>query len=223
MKQMQATLLPEIQAFLACPTPAAWLQSAQQQLPLLLIDHAHYEKKAAASALHLIHLYPQQTELLQLMSRLAREELRHFEQVLAILAARKIPFRNISAAPYANELIAKQQSQEPQRLQDRLIIGALIEARSCERFAALVPYLDTHLAHFYQRLVQAEGRHFMDYLQCAKNLSSSSHFEARVAFFVAKEAELITQNDTKFRFHSGIPLDNSTQSPSHQASYTHQP
>ena len=85
-----------------------------------------------------------------------------------------------------------------------LIIGALIEARSCERFAGLIPYLDEELAKFYRTLVKSEGRHFEDYLLLARQQTSGS-IDERIAFFVAREAELITTPDTAFRFHSGVP------------------
>ena len=99
-------------------------------------------KKAAATALALMHRYTGNTVLLNKMSRLAREELRHFEQVVKLMTRRDICYRSISASRYAQGLHKGVRRQEPGRLIDTLIVGALIEARSCERFARLAPELD---------------------------------------------------------------------------------
>ena len=93
--------LADVQAFLAVNTPSAWLTQALTSLDIILIDHAHCEKKAASTALSLLYRYPQHSELLQQMSRLAREELRHFEQVLAIMQRRGIRFQHLSPSRYA--------------------------------------------------------------------------------------------------------------------------
>ncbi len=93
---------------------------------------------------------------------------------------------------------------DPERLIDILIIGALIEARSCERFARLIPHLDAELAKFYRTLVKSEGRHYEDYLMLAQHLSTAP-VESRIAFFAEREAALIQEPDTAFRFHSGVP------------------
>ena len=154
--------LQPVRAFLACATPAEWVAVAAQpeQLSVLLIDHANCEKKAAATAMSLMHRYVEQHTLLQKMSRLAREELRHFEQVTKIMKKRGIAYQPISASRYAAGLRDLARSKDPGRLVDTLIIGALIEARSCERFAALAPYLDDELAAFYGSLLKSEARHF---------------------------------------------------------------
>ncbi|MCW4151757.1 tRNA-(ms[2]io[6]A)-hydroxylase [Halomonas sp. 18H] len=197
--------LPEaILDFLACPTPAAWVDWALENPETLLIDHAQCEKKAASTAMSLLYRYVDDSELLTKMARLAREELLHFEQVVKLMEGRGITYRPIGAARYAEGLRRHVRSQEPQRLVDVLIVGAIIEARSCERFARLIPYLDDELAKFYRGLVKSEGRHYEDYLMLAERLSHQP-IEERVAFLVAREAELITTPDTEFRFHSGVP------------------
>ena len=189
--------------FLSCSTPTAWVEAALAHLPLLLIDHAHCEKKAALTALSLIHRYPEHYDLLQKMSRLAREECRHFEKVLAIMQSRGIAFCHLSASRYAKQLLSYVRKGEPERLIDSLIIGAFIEARSCERFAVLIPHLDEELANFYQSLLKSESRHFRDYLELAKAHAKTS-IEDRIQFFAEHEADLINTPDTHFRFHSGV-------------------
>ncbi len=201
---MQLTLLEEIRRFLPCPTPEAWVQEASRQQELLLIDHANCEKKAASTALNLIYRYVDKFELLNKMSRLAREELRHFEQVLAIMNRRGIAYRQITASGYAGGLRALVRHQEPHRLVDTLIVGAFIEARSCERFACLAPILDTELQQFYLSLLKSEGRHYRDYLNLARGLADGD-IAARIDCIGAREARLILEPDEDFRFHSGVP------------------
>ena len=198
--------LAPIEAFLPCPTPDAWVEWALQNPELLLIDHANCEKKAASTALNLMYRYVEHHQLLNKLSRLAREELRHFEQVIAIMHRRGVAYRQISAARYAAGLRRKLRTHEPGRLVDTLIVGALIEARSCERFATLAPRLDAELADFYASLLKSESRHFGDYLKLAVSLSNREEVDRRLAVFRSIEAELIESQDKEFRFHSGVPI-----------------
>ena len=115
------------------------------------------------------------------------------------------PFYKLSASRYAASLIRHVRTYEPQALIDKLIIGALIEARSCERFAALAPYLDEDIARFYVSLLRSEARHYQDYLELAQKLSDTDITE-RVNQFREWEAELIMSEDTELRFHSGVPV-----------------
>lgn len=199
--------LTEIREFLACPTPDAWIEAARQpeSLPVLLIDHAHCEKKAASTAMNLMFRYVDRSDLLNKMSRLAREELIHFEQCLALMEARDIEYGHLSPSRYASGLRAEVRTSEPGRLIDLLIIGAFIEARSCERFAALAPFLDDELAKFYRSLLKSEGRHYQDYLSLARDYAGEP-IDERVAFFRQLERQLIESPDGEFRFHSGAPL-----------------
>ncbi|WP_372964566.1 tRNA-(ms[2]io[6]A)-hydroxylase [Marinobacter sp.] len=195
-------VLKEIYNFLPCPTPEQWIENALVNQDLLLIDHAHCEKKAASTALSLMYRYVDNTELLNKMSRLAREELRHFEQVLAIMTKRGVAYTHLTPARYAAGMRKPVRKDDPGRLVDVLIVGAIIEARSCERFAALAPYLDENLAEFYNGLLKSEARHYQDYLRLAEQANGGSADE-RVAEFLAIEQKLIEEPDTEFRFHSG--------------------
>lgn len=202
---MQEILLP-IQKFLKTNTPKSWLEHAAKNIEVLLVDHAHCEKKAASTALRLIFRYDDKLDLLNKMSRLAREELRHFEMVLKFIKQRKITYFNIAPSNYAKHMVQHIRTFEPDKLIDHLIIGAIIEARSCERFAALAPYLDEDLAKFYISLLKSEGRHFRDYLTLAEKYNSNNqNLDERIVFFTTIEAEYITSTDNIFRFHSGVP------------------
>ena len=200
--------LDEIKRFLGCETPQAWIEAARDpaQLELLLTDHAHCEKKAASTAMTLMFRYVNHPELLNKMSRLAREELIHFEQVLAIMKDRGLKYGHLSSSGYASGLHQHIRTNEPDRLIDVLIVGAFIEARSCERFAALAPHLDDELAKFYRSLLRSEGRHYQDYLKLAQTYAGYS-IDERVAQFRGVEAGLIQATDSVLRFHSGIPLN----------------
>jgi tRNA-(ms[2]io[6]A)-hydroxylase len=197
------TPLEEIQEFLPCQTPDKWLENALDNPVLMLIDHANCEKKAASTALNLIYRYIDNFELMNKMSKLAREEMRHFEQVIGIMKRRNIAYQHVSASRYAAGLRDLARTDDPGKLIDVLIIGAFIEARSCERFARLAPYLDSELEQFYTSLLKSEGRHYQDYLGLAKKASKDESLGDRIAMFAEAEKQLVEQPDTEFRFHSG--------------------
>lgn len=194
--------LQEIHDFLPCRTPSQWIENALADQPMMLIDHANCEKKAASTALSLMYRYVDNTNLLNKMSRLAREELRHFEQVLAIMNERDVTYCHITPSRYAAGLRKSVRTEDPGRLIDVMIVGAIIEARSCERFAALVPHLDEKLANFYQSLLKSEARHYQDYLKLAE-LASGGPVTTRLREFLDIEQRLIEEPDVEFRFHSG--------------------
>lgn len=191
--------------FLRVPTPDEWLIAANNNLPLLLLDHAHCERKAATAAINLISKYPAYPDLVQLMSPLAREELLHFEKVIAIMNERNLAFEPLEPSGYGqalHALISKKPGNA--RLRDQLLIGAIIEARSCERFYALVPVLeDKQVTRFYSSLVKSEARHFQDYLGLATRYGEDT--ASRLDYFLTVENGLIQKEDAVFRFHSGIP------------------
>lgn len=247
-------LLAPVHSFLACRTPAAWIEQAAQpeMLAVLLTDHLHCELKAAQSAGLLLrryaldaeageqllawlepyetqvyrgHLQPQVTvtpaqknqavprlrlregepwqhELVDKMVLLMKEELHHFEQVLAMMDQYGVSIQPITAARYAGGLLRNIRGSVKGGLVDKLIIGAIIEARSCERFAALVPYLPEDIARFYVSLLRSEARHFEDYLALAAMVQEGC-IQQRVEHFLGIEQRLIESPDTELRFHSG--------------------
>ena len=203
LKTVSSDVLEEIHAFLPCHTPDRWIENALENRSLMLIDHANCEKKAASTAISLINRYTDNFELLNKMSRLAREEMRHFEQVIAIIKRRGIEYTYVSASRYAAGLRELARKDDPGKLIDVLVIGAFIEARSCERFARLAPHLDEELAQFYGSLLKSEGRHYQDYLRLAKKAAGGESIDDRIALFAKRERELVETPDTEFRFHSG--------------------
>ena len=202
------TAIPgNIAAFFTEPTPGAWLDEATQRVPELLLDHANCELKAASTALGFLYRYPERTGLAQRMSRLAREELRHFEQVRSIMSDMDVPFERLAASRYAGGLRAEVRDEEPFRLLDMLLVGALIEARSCERFARLAPLLPPDLGRFYSGLLASEARHFEHYLAFAKSETgvAGAEVDRRLSELKDLEGRLVTEPDSQFRFHSGVP------------------
>jgi tRNA 2-(methylsulfanyl)-N6-isopentenyladenosine37 hydroxylase len=196
----------ELLEFLGAPTPPEWVAAAADPaaLPLLLVDHANCEKKAAATALSLMFRYEEHAQLTERLSRLAREELRHFEQVRGLMRKRGLAWRRVPASRYAAGLAEQARRSEPGRLVDRLVIGAFIEARSCERFALLAPHLDADLARFYRGLLASEARHFQHYLELARGFAEGA-LDDRVECIRAVENRLVTEPDSELRFHSGPP------------------
>ncbi|EHL30158.1 tRNA-(ms[2]io[6]A)-hydroxylase [Legionella drancourtii] len=199
------TDLQMLNEFLQVKTPQLWLDHAAQQIPLLLIDHAHCERKAAATAINFMSKYPEKKELIDVMSPLAREELLHFEKVVNVMTKRGIEYGPLQPSGYAMQMHKRVTRRDGvERLCDQLIIGAIIEARSCERFHAIIPYIeDEELAKFYSTLIKSEARHFEDYLRLAKLYGGD--IKQRTTMFLALENEFILATDSVFRFHSGIP------------------
>ncbi|WP_299011721.1 tRNA isopentenyl-2-thiomethyl-A-37 hydroxylase MiaE [uncultured Shewanella sp.] len=163
-------------------------------------------------------------DLIAKMVRLIKEEFHHFEQVLALMHARGIEYQNMNAGRYAKGMMKHIRTFEPAALVDKLIAGAFIEARSCERFAMLAPHLDDELNKFYVSLLRSEARHYQDYLMLAENIAETmpikvntnkskqtkpsvkEDIHSRIALFATVEAELISSPDPDFKFHSGIPI-----------------
>jgi len=190
-------------ALLQSATDPRWFALAVERWPDLLLDHANCEKKAASTALSLMFAYPEDFELADRMSRLAREELRHFELVQQKLKTLGVPFRRLSPSRYAEGLRKSLRRTEADRRVDLLLTGALIEARSHERFIGLIPLLGEPLGSFYGSLAAAESRHAGLYLKLAEK--RGENVAERLRELAAIEAELAVAPDPEFRFHSGTP------------------
>lgn len=199
--------MPDPGRLLRAPTDPAWFDVAVARCDELLLDHANCEKKAASTALALMFAYPEDYELANRMSRLAREELRHFELVQQQLVALGVPFRRLSPSRYAEGLRRRLRRDEAGRRVDLLLCGALIEARSHERFIGLIGRLPEPLSAFYASLAAAEARHAGLYLRLASR--GEEAIAARLDELADAEAELATAPDPEFRFHSGTPPENS--------------
>ncbi len=201
---------PAAESILRAPTPAAWVEAALERWRELLVDHANCEKKAASTALGLLFAYPEDSSLCFALARLAREELRHFEQVARLMRELGIPYLRVSPGRYANRLRAALRHAEPGRKLDVLLTGALIEARSCERFGLLAAELPAPAAELYRTLEASEARHGQLYLEFARREALATElgapeFSGRLRQLATLEAELATAPDAEFRFHSGPP------------------
>lgn len=190
---------------LLASTPSRWFEVACERWRELLVDHANCEKKAASTALSLIFAYPEDMALTDKMSRLAREELRHFEQVQKLMQELSVPFTRMPPSRYGEGLRRAIHRAEPARLLDLMLCGALIEARSCERFEGLGPLLTEPLRGFYIGLAVSEARHQSLYLRLAEQRAGDSDWRARLQQLAEIEADLATSPDPQFRFHSGLP------------------
>jgi tRNA-(ms[2]io[6]A)-hydroxylase len=190
---------------LRAPTPRTWVDAAVGNLPARLVDHANCEKKAASTALALILAYPEVRALNIALSRLAREELKHFEQVERLMKRLDVPHQRLKPGRYAGELRKLVRTHEPKRKLDLMIVHALIEARSCERFRLLAKQLPEAVRELYQQLERSEARHFEIYLEFAEREFEAEEIAARLELIATREAELATGPDRELRFHSGPP------------------
>lgn len=189
-------------SILLAATPGAWVTAAVEKWRELLTDHANCEKKAASTALSLMFSYPEDRPLGLALSRLAREELRHFEQVQKLMSELEVPFERQKPGRYASTLRAIVRTTDPGRKLDLMLVAALIEARSCERFRLLAPVLKPPMSDLYAGLEASEARHFELYMEFARGTDG---WRERLRMLAGREAELATAPDTSFRFHSGPP------------------
>jgi tRNA-(ms[2]io[6]A)-hydroxylase len=190
---------------LHAPTPERWLSQVRPHLDLLLIDHAHCEKKAAGAAMNLLFAYVDRVPLVRELSDIVREELDHFQQVLNLLDRRGIAFRKLPPSQYGGQLAALIRKDEPGRAVDRLLVAGLIEARSCERFALLRDSLqgdDPELSEFYGSLFEAEARHHSTYLKLAREFADDTAVKDRLGALATAEAAAIAAGDPRPRMHS---------------------
>ncbi|ENW03623.1 tRNA-(ms[2]io[6]A)-hydroxylase [Acinetobacter beijerinckii] len=205
-------LMQPVIGFLGCTTPQAWLDEAVNNLDILMQDHANCEKKAASTAMNLMFRYSFFTDLQVKLAQLVREEMLHYEQVLEFMTKRGQEWKGLSAGRYAGGLRKEIRTYEPEALIDVMIIGAFVEARSCERFYALAPIVDDELGRYYRYLLKSESRHFEDYLALALDVAKTAKLkdpeetiQQRIEHIREVEKNLILSPDDTFRFHSGVP------------------
>ena len=182
---------------------ARWLAQVDAHLDDVLVDHAHCEKKAAGVAMNLLFSYVDHVPLARAMTEIVTEELEHFQQVLALLERRGIPFRKRSPSRYGQRLHELVRRQEPARAVDRLLVAGLIEARSCERFALLRDHVaDTELREFYGGLFESEARHHSTYVRLACDFAPTEAVHERLHQLADAEAVIIDRGDPVARMHS---------------------
>ena len=188
---------------LHAPTAPEWLPLALEAMDEVLLDHAHCEKKAAGVAMNLLFSYVDHVELARAMTEIVNEELEHFRLVLDILERRGIPFRKLSPSSYGARLHDLIRKEEPARAVDRLLVGGLIEARSCERFALLRDHVaDAELRAFWGGLFESEARHHTTYVRLAKEFQGEAEVVARLKELAAAEAAIMREGESQPRMHS---------------------
>ena len=179
---------------LRCATSAQWLPLAIRRFDEVLVDHAHCEKKAAVQALSLLQAYPEVPTLPGQMARLAREESSHLAQVLKLMEERRLSLGPDRGDPYAQGLMQRLRNGQPQRCLDRLLVAAIIEARSCERLGILAEGLpDPKLRHVYQHLQQAESGHQALFLRLAARAAGEDEALSRLSALLDAEAVILEQ------------------------------
>jgi tRNA-(ms[2]io[6]A)-hydroxylase len=184
-------------------SPDRWYASVRDHLDELLIDHAHCEKKAAGTAMNLLFAYVENQDLCQAMTEIVEEELSHFHMVLDLLKARGVAWRRNKPSQYGRKLNDLVRKAEPHRAIDRLLVAAIIEARSCERFGILRERLDDRLlASFYDSLFESEARHHSTYVRLAKDFAPEEVVRERLAELAAAEAKIIAEGEELPRMHS---------------------
>jgi tRNA-(ms[2]io[6]A)-hydroxylase len=185
------------------PTDPRWLASVAANVEELLIDHAHCEKKAAGVAMNLLFAYVESDELCRAMTEIVQEELSHFHMVRDVMQRRGIALRKLRPSRYGERLHALIRREEPGKAVDRLLVAALIEARSCERFGLLRDGLeDAELAAFFGGLFESEARHHATYVRLAEEFATRDEVRERLGELAREEANVLALGDDVVRMHS---------------------
>ncbi|MCU1325878.1 MAG: tRNA--hydroxylase [Bryobacterales bacterium] len=188
-------------------TPPEWARRALSDPVALLIDHAFLEKKAANNAMALLTRWPGEwvAGWTETMTSVARDEAAHLAQVIRILNRRGARLARFHKNPYANELRELVRKGVTDEILDRLMITALIEARSCERFGVLAEVTDDEeLAKFYRALFASEFGHFKVFLKLAGKIEEKAALDRRWLQLLAAEAEILARQEPGCRMHSGM-------------------
>lgn len=177
---------------LKVPSQQTWIDAARADLDRVLVDHAHCEKKAAANALALLSRYPDRESLVREMIALAQEETEHLSQVYEIMRRRGIALERDPGDPYVQALHREIRQNEPGRLLDQLLVAALIEARSCERFSMLAKHVpDEELCAFYRSLLASEAGHYRTFYDIACEYFPEAEVRARLEELATREAGIV--------------------------------
>jgi len=187
-------------------TPSEWVKAVATDTLALLSDHAHCELKAAASAQSLIAKNTQRPELVKELLSIAHEELQHFGRVVGVIESRGGSLSPVSGNRYAGELLRRGVSGRSSHLLDRLLVAALIEARSLERFRLLADHLvDSELSSLYSELLTSEANHRAFFIDAARSHFEEGVVEEELERFAAVEAEVIQGLPFDHLVHSGPP------------------
>jgi tRNA-(ms[2]io[6]A)-hydroxylase len=183
-------------------TKPDWIQNAVSHLDDILIDHAHCEKKAAATAISFIARYPENNVLVKHMAALAQEEMEHFERIHRVVVERGVKFAKDKPDGYVNELLALVRKQEPHRFLDSLLVASLVEARSCERFTLLAKHIsDDTLKELYKGLVASEAGHYTMFVDIAKRYFPHTTVKTRLRELAEAEKAIVLRLPSESRMH----------------------
>ncbi|HEY0653823.1 MAG TPA: tRNA-(ms[2]io[6]A)-hydroxylase [Chryseosolibacter sp.] len=185
---------------LELPTDPRWANIAEKNIAEILIDHAYCEQKAASSCISLIILYPEKQALVDMLTPVVAEEWSHFERVIEELRKRNIPLGRQRKDEYVDKLqkVIKKGGSREQQLLEKLLMNALIEARSCERFKTLWKNLpDPELSKFYYELMVSEAGHYKNFLKLAKEYLPEDEVNTRWRELLSQEAEIIRSLDVR--------------------------
>ena len=179
---------------LELPTDPRWVDIAAMEIGAILIDHAYCEQKAASSCISLIVHYPEKAKMVEALTPIVSEEWGHFQAVLRELRKRNIPLGRQRKDEYAGQLLklVRNKGDYEEAFLDRLLICALIEARSCERFKLLSEALeDESLRKFYHELMISEAGHYRTFIELAEEYIPQQQVRARWKEFLYQEAEIM--------------------------------
>jgi tRNA-(ms[2]io[6]A)-hydroxylase len=177
---------------LKVPSQPSWIEVATTDLERVLLDHAHCEKKAAVNAMSLVSRYPGRETLVRRMIELAQEEMEHFGAVYDFIRRRGIDLERDPGDPYVQALHKQARQNEPGRMLDLLLIAALVEARSCERFSILSQHVpDEELREFYRSLLASEAGHYRMFFDIAREYYPEEEVRERLDELSTKEAEIV--------------------------------
>ncbi len=189
--------------WLAQPTSLAWLQQAVENPLVVLIDHAHCERKAAGVAIQLMFRYPCEPGLAEALSPLAREELEHFERVISLIQIKGQSLKLLPAPPYGAALAKEIRKGEPERMLDSFLVSGLIEARSHERMSLLAIHsLEEQLRQLYTDLLASEARHFCIYWRLAEERFGRDATVSRLEELAKVESAILESLHPEPRMHS---------------------
>ena len=187
---------------LKTPSRPRWIENASVDLQKIMVDHAHCEKKAANNGMALINRYPDRERLVREMFDLIEEEMEHFRYVYDMILERGGTLTRDRGDSYAQQLHKLIRKNEPERMLDHLLVAALIEARSCERFRILSEHIpDTELAEFYRSLLASEAGHYRIFCDIAREYFPAEVVAARLDELATLEADIVLNLDDEAMMH----------------------
>jgi tRNA-(ms[2]io[6]A)-hydroxylase len=186
---------------LELPTDPRWVNIAEMNISEILIDHAWCEQKAASSCISLIVMYTDKAKLVEVLTPVVAEEWGHFQRVLKELRKRNVPLGRQRKDDYVNQLrsrLRRSISDQNEQMMDNLLINALVEARSCERFKLLSEHIaDEGLQKFYHELMISEAGHYRNFIELAETYLPAERVRARWKEFLAVEADIMAHLDVR--------------------------